>query len=210
MKLKNHSKFTHIVTIICFLLFVGIAYSIRVNNIILFDDPVISFIQGLESPTWTVIMKWFTAVGSVSVMTIIAICTCIMLYVVLKHRKELILFLGVVLGSVLMNIMLKNLFKRIRPDLHRLIEIEGFSFPSGHSMAAFSFYGILTYLLWKHIRPKVARIILLSISASLILLIGVSRIYLGVHYPSDIIGGYFISSAWLLICIICFERFKNR
>ncbi|HEY2493501.1 MAG TPA: phosphatase PAP2 family protein [Paenibacillus sp.] len=210
MKLKIHSSLIYILMILCLLMFVGIAFAIGGNRVTFFDNPIISFIQGLESPAWTGVMKWFTTVGSAGVMIIISICTLFILYVVFKHRQELILFFAVVLGSQFLNIMLKNIFKRIRPDLHRLIEIEGFSFPSGHSMAAFSFYGILTYLMWRHTRPRVARIILLTCSASMILLIGVSRVYLGVHYPSDIIGGYLASSAWILICIISFKRFKKR
>ncbi|MGF7045606.1 undecaprenyl-diphosphatase [Paenibacillus sp. DS2015] len=210
MKLKSHSKLTYMIMMLCLLLFVGVAYTIGGNRVTFFDDPIISYIQAAESPAWTRVMKWFTAIGSGKVMTIIAMGTLVILFVIFKHRQELILFCGVVLGSEFMNIMLKNIFRRARPDLHRLIEIEGYSFPSGHSMVAFSFYGILTYLLWRHTRPRIARIILLISSACMILLIGVSRIYLGVHYPSDVIGGYLASSMWLLICVIGFERYKKR
>ncbi|WP_233129807.1 phosphatase PAP2 family protein [Domibacillus epiphyticus] len=102
--------------------------------------------------------------------------------------------------------MLKLLFHRARPELHRLIEIIGFSFPSGHAMNAFTVFGILTFLLWRYISAKWARGMLICFSIVMILAIGVSRIYLGVHYPSDIIGGY----CALPFAIGFFQRYKEK
>jgi undecaprenyl-diphosphatase len=128
----------------------------------------------------------------------------------LKHRTELLLFGIVVIGTPLINRMLKQLFHRARPDLHRLIEIGGYSFPSGHAMSAFAVYGILTFLLWRHIPTRLGRTALIMISSIFILMIGASRVYLGVHYPSDIIGGYFASGFWLAISIWFFQRYKEK
>jgi undecaprenyl-diphosphatase len=132
------------------------------------------------------------------------------LYKVLHHRLELLLFIGVVVGSPILNLLLKEIFQRARPDLHRLIEIGGYSFPSGHAMNAFTVYGILTFLLWRHIFNRSGRTLLLLFSSFFIIMIGVSRIYLGVHYPSDIIGGYFASGFWLATSIWFFQWYMER
>ncbi|MFZ0446701.1 MAG: phosphatase PAP2 family protein [Bacillus sp. (in: firmicutes)] len=104
--------------------------------------------------------------------------------------------------------MLKQFFHRARPDLHRLIEIGGYSFPSGHAINVFTVYGIITFLLWRHIPSYLGRTIL--ISSGFIFMIGTSRIYLGVHYPSDIIGGYFASGFWLSLAIWFFQKYKEK
>src|SRR5690606_15912927 len=113
-------------------------------------------------------------------------------------------------GSTLLNIILKFIFQRSRPDINRMISEEGYSFPSGHSMAAFSLYGILTFLLWRHIQTRAGRTILLIINSLMILFIGISRIYLGVHYPSDVIGAYTASGVWLFTVIWCYQWLQER
>jgi len=117
------------------------------------------------------------------------------------------MFLLSVGGSEIWNIIIKNWMQRQRPNTHRLIEISGFSFPSGHSMAAFALYGTLTYLLWRHIPALAGRIAMIVIGVALTLLIGISRIYLGVHYPSDVFGGYLASATWLMLSIYIFEKY---
>ena len=104
----------------------------------------------------------------------------------------------------------RNFFQRARPDLHRLIEIGGYSFPSGHAMSAMAVYGTLAFLLWRHISTRFGRSLLIFFSAMMIFMIGISRVYLGVHYPSDIIGGYFASGFWLGAAIWSFQRYKEK
>ena len=91
-------------------------------------------------------------------------------YYVLKHQIELILFGSVVIGTPIINQILKQFFHRARPDLHRLIEIGGYSFPSGHAMNAFAVYGIITFLLWRHIPSRLGRTILILISSGFIIM----------------------------------------
>jgi undecaprenyl-diphosphatase len=185
------------------------AFFVSAHHIVRFDNAIISFITSFESPTLTSIMKFFTFIGSSKPIIVLSIVILIFLYKVLKHRSELILFIAVILGANILYASLKQIFHRARPDLHRLFEIGGYSFPSGHATIAFSLYGVLAFLLWRHITTGLGRTILILISILMILMIGISRIYLGVHYPSDILAGYFISGFWLTMAIWFFQRYKE-
>lgn len=210
MKLIRHLFSGFFVSLVSLIGFSCIAILISGQELSQFDHSVIALIQGFESPTLTLIMKIFTGIGSFPSVFVIAILVSLFLYFVLKHRGELILFGAVVIGTPIINQVLKQFFHRARPDLHRLIEIGGYSFPSGHAMNAFAVYVIIAYLLWRHIPSRFGRTILIILSTVFILMIGISRIYLGVHYPSDIIGGYFASSFWLTVAIWFFQRYKEK
>ncbi|WP_027416530.1 phosphatase PAP2 family protein [Aneurinibacillus terranovensis] len=174
-----------------------------------FDTVITALIQGFEAPAITSVMKFFTFIGSGSVVTVLTIMLSLFFSLVLKHRSELILFLVVVLGTYVFNEVLKHIFHRARPYLHRLIEVTGYSFPSGHSMESFAFYGVLTFLLWRHVSTRAGRTILILFSSLMILAIGISRIYLGVHYPSDVIGGYLAGGLWLTAAIWFYRRVRR-
>ncbi|WP_235427280.1 phosphatase PAP2 family protein [Cohnella kolymensis] len=198
------------VAFICAIGFAVIAVLIGENNIDWFDSAGISMIRGMESPGLTGVMKFFTFIGAGHPVSIITVFIGCALYFPLKYRWELVFFVGVVSGSALLNVVLKLLFHRARPTLNRIVEANGFSYPSGHSMAAFTLYGVLCYLLWKNIKNVIGRVALIAAASIIILTIGISRIYLGVHYPSDVIGGYLASCAWLAACIGFFENFRKN
>jgi undecaprenyl-diphosphatase len=145
-------------------------------------------------------MKGFTFAGSSLYEACIALLIALLL-IAIGYRRELIFFVGVIVCSGILNIVLKAIFQRTRPDIHRIVEASGYSYPSGHSMAAFTLYGITIYFLWKHARHAWLRVIIVLSGAAMILMIGISRIYLGVHYPSDVAGGYVIGS---------YERFLEK
>jgi undecaprenyl-diphosphatase len=188
-------------------LFVIMMVLVGADRIAWFDQSIINAVQGMENEGLTRIMKGFTFLGSSLVATLLSVIAFLFLWLVLRHRKELLMFLLSVGGSEIWNIIIKNWMQRQRPNTHRLIEISGFSFPSGHSMAAFALYGTLTYLLWRHIPALAGRIAMIVIGVALTLLIGISRIYLGVHYPSDVFGGYLASATWLMLSIYVFEKY---
>lgn len=180
------------------------------KKIVSFDDRISEYIQSLNSAVLTNIMKLFTFIGSGSVIAVIVIIALILFYAILRHRSELVLLIGVVVGSALLNVVLKIIFHRARPTINRLIEVSGYSFPSGHSMAAFTLYGILSFLLWKHISSYQGRTLLIIVSVLMIAMIGISRIYLGVHYPSDVLGGFLVSGIWLILSIWTFQKYQDR
>lgn len=101
--------------------------------------------------------------------------------------------------AVALNVLLKQLVQRPRPDGFRLIAETGYSFPSGHSMVAMAFYGLLAWMVWHYERDHFVRWLCVIGFGLVIALIGISRIYLGVHYASDVIAGFCVSLIWLAL-----------
>ena len=101
--------------------------------------------------------------------------------------------------AVALNVLLKQLVQRPRPDGFRLIAETGYSFPSGHSMVAMAFYGLLAWMVWHYERDRFVRWLCVIGFGLVIALIGISRIYLGVHYASDVIAGFCVSLIWLAL-----------
>ncbi|ASS65842.2 MULTISPECIES: phosphatase PAP2 family protein [unclassified Paenibacillus] len=190
-------------------LFAAWALLIGRHHAAVFDERVADAVQGIASHPLTAVMKGFTTAGSgpwvAGIMLVIAAALLL-----LGYRRELIFFAGVIVGSSLLNLLLKLVFRRARPDVHRIIDAAGYSFPSGHSMAAFTLYGITVYFLWKHLARFWMKAAAVSAGIAMILMIGISRIYLGVHYPSDVLGGYLISAAWLTASIGWYERYLKE
>lgn len=96
--------------------------------------------------------------------------------------------------------------QRPRPTEFRIVEETGYSFPSGHSMVSMAFYGYLVYLIYKYVKNKYIKWTSITLLSILIFLIGISRIYLGVHYTSDVVGGFLISIAYLIIYINIMDK----
>ncbi|EOB8225542.1 phosphatase PAP2 family protein [Staphylococcus aureus] len=151
------------------------------------DNEVYEFIYSSESFITTSIMLGATKVGEVWAMLCISLL--LVAYLMLKRHKIEALFFALTMAlSGILNPALKNIFDRERPTLLRLIDITGFSFPSGHAMGSTAYFGSSTYLL-NRLNQGNSKGILIGLCAAMILLISISRVYLGVHYPTDIIAG---------------------
>lgn len=190
--------------------FILLSYLVHAEHLAVFDQEIIYIVQGLETEWLTVVMEFFTYIGATRFILILTIVAFLFLFYVLKHRIEIFVLLSVVFCTPILNRLLKLYFHRARPDFNRLIEIGGYSFPSGHAMNAFSFYSILAFLLWRHVPTRVGRIAVIIASSVMILGIGISRVYLGVHYPSDILGGFLASGLWITAVIWFFQRCMEK
>ena len=181
-----------IVCIISFILLL-VTVILITNDNKYFDNYIINLFK-YKSDILTNIMKIITFLGS----ALSIILLTVLLIIVVKGKRNKILILINVIVTTLLNQLLKNVFQRGRP-IDSIIEESGYSFPSGHSMVSMAFYGFLIYLVHKsNIKYKGLIVGLLSV---LIVLIGISRIYLGVHYPTDVIGGFTLSLSYLLLFI---------
>ena len=107
-------------------------------------------------------------------------------------------------GGLALNVLLKVLFERSRPALPRVVEAAGYSFPSGHAMVSLCFYGMLAFLLMRRVASFAGRVLIVTAAVVLIGAIGLSRIYLGVHYPTDVAAGYAAGATWLAFCFSFF------
>lgn len=146
----------------------------------------------------TPIAKFITNFGGPIFLSTI----CIILFIIIKNKKiGLSIIMNIAIIAIL-NQVLKKILQRPRPTEFRIIEETGYSFPSGHSMVSMAFYGYLIYLIYKYIKNKYVKCISIVLLSILICSIGISRIYLGVHYTSDVLGGFLISVSYLIIYIM--------
>jgi undecaprenyl-diphosphatase len=152
----------------------------------------------------------FTEVGSPEAMT--GLAALVALGLLLRRRRLLALvWLLAMIGVPVLNLSLKSVFARDRPPFHDpVIEETTYSFPSGHSMVAIIAFGMLTYFLLAALSDRREKVIVVVLAALLVGAIGFSRIYLGAHYFSDVIGGYAVGGAWLSVCISGAELARRR
>lgn len=185
-----------------FIIFVFFIFEVITNNILIYDNAIYNFIiNTFQSNTMTNILKFITQFGSVLYFSIFSF-----LLVVLARRKKTKLLIPINICLVtLINIIIKEIIKRPRPSVTRLVTESGYSFPSGHAMTSIAFYGFLIYLIYKNIENKYYKWGLIILFSLLTFVIGFSRIYLGVHYTSDVISG-FIAGAIYLILFIKFTK----
>ena len=151
----------------------------------------------------TPIAKFITNFGG-AIFLVIATIT---LFIVIKNKKIGISILSNVAIVTVLNQLIKRILQRPRPTEYRIIEETGYSFPSGHSMVSMAFYGYFIYLIYKYVKNKYVKWISIILLSLLICLIGISRIYIGVHYTSDVLGGFLISISYLIIYISAANKF---
>ena len=123
----------------------------------------------------------------------------LLIFLICKKYKDFIIFLLAPLLTQNMYFFIKSIIARPRPPIEmRLIEIKHYSFPSGHSIMSMVLYGLLIYFVYKYVKNRILKIALISVLSILIIAIGFSRVWLGVHFPTDVIGGFALG-----ICCLC-------
>lgn len=164
-----------------------------------FDTSWLLWIHQFANPSLDAMMLTITKLGNPSFVVPTAGVALGLLW--LRHyRQEAKIFALACLGAFILNTGLKLVFTKPRPELwHRLIKETSYSFPSGHALGSMVLYGLLAYLVVNHY-PKFAKIIY-TFAVILIAIIGISRLYLGVHWPTDIIAGYGVGFLWLTLSI---------
>jgi undecaprenyl-diphosphatase len=167
------------------------------------DTAILQRIYELHTPLLNQIMTGITFLGNGSTLIYLSCIVGIFLLVSRKFASAFTLVI-VASGGIGLNIWLKNVFARVRPALwERIVDAGNYSFPSGHAMVSLVVYGFIGYLLIANFRSWSS--VILFFTALLILAIGFSRLYLGVHWPTDIIAGYAAGLVWLISCILSLE-----
>lgn len=202
--MKKHKKW--FISSLCIILFLLIGlYLINIKDNIV-DKTIYDLVISTKSNIMTIIFKIITTLASVKFMLLA--CIIVLFLKKLKHLRFLIILN--VINDTLLNTILKLIFKRERPFDLMIIEESGYSFPSGHTMVAAIFYGFIIYLVSKSKYKKKTKIVINTILTILILLIGISRIYLGVHYATDVIASYLVSISYLIIFTHFIEKYQKK
>lgn len=192
------------------LLFVVVAHEVIWEKEEELDLSILNYLADrIINDRLTAIMEAVTYFASANFLQI-AYAALLIIYVVSKNTKRAVEIAAIGLGGFVLNYLMKISFRRIRPPQPLIEPLQNFSFPSGHATSAFIFYGLLAYLIWKSKMPKLFKYISATILVLFSLVIGFSRIYLRLHYPSDVAAGFCIGFAWLLLSIYLFDRVKKK
>lgn len=187
-------------------LFGELAGTIREAHPLAFDEPILRFMQRNASGALDSLMLFASQVGSGHVVGFVDVLVWILL-LVRRRWIDALFWLLATGGAALLNMLAKHGYARTRPDLWPSIAPEtSFSFPSGHAMQSAALAAALVVLLW----PTAARLPAVIAGALLVLLVGTSRVYLGVHFPSDILAGWSASLAWVIGLSFVFYRHAIR
>jgi len=185
--------------IVSLLFFAWLANEVLEGELQHFDTVTRNGVHQLASPGLTATMQAVSFLGSAVFLT--AATILIVIWFVLRHwRREAVLFTVTMIGAAILNTTLKLTFRRSRPvPYFNLLAPESYSFPSGHALASFCFYGALATILSAKIRNRRLRVAIWLFAGAMFLLIGFSRIYLGVHYTTDVLAGYSAALIWVLV-----------
>lgn len=203
-KLQQYFLIAALVGLLPFLYFAIVGYA-GWTNVTVQDYKISAFFYNLHNPVRNFIATWVTHLADRIAQTAVTVLVVVVLFIFRKWRTALWYGLTVLLGADYLNSFVKDIYQRVRPDqIEPLVEIDGYAFPSGHSMGAMIVYGGLLFLTLRLLKRKSARWLLGVLTGVLILVIGLSRIYLAVHYPSDVIGGFSLGFSWLCLSIALF------
>ncbi|QED36905.1 phosphatase PAP2 family protein [Antarcticibacterium arcticum] len=198
-------------------IFISLTETLHSDALAKYDCKITEFVISYRTPPLNKFLQFITEVGDFYGYLVIAIVSTIIFYLKFKNWRYVVEIFFVLIVSGLSNVALKNVINRARPSAEHLVSVETLSYPSGHAMSAIAFYGFLIYLVYTFKLKSWIKIGLIFLFTFLILAIGISRIYLGVHFPSDVVGGYIAGFIWVIFCIVLFhiidllrKRRKNR
>jgi membrane-associated phospholipid phosphatase len=181
--------------------FLAIAKYIFLDNKQEFDSLAFAFINHYINHSTTQVMLFFTTFGNYQVLVAANLLLTAYFLFIRRHKWYSIKIPSIALSSVVVMSLLKVIFNRSRPLMPLLEPARGLSFPSGHAMSSVTFFGLLIYYVYRKQKNPLVRFLLISLLVLLILMIGLSRIYLRVHYASDVLAGFCAGIIWLIIAI---------
>jgi undecaprenyl-diphosphatase len=174
-----------------------------------FDVWADNFITRYINDGNTEIMKVFSFLGDHRFLIPVNLSLIFYFLFIKKHRWYSIKIPAVAISGVVLMFILKHLFNRERPLTPLLEPARGLSFPSGHSLMSFTFYGLMIYLVWTNIENKLLSSVLVTGLLLIILFIGISRIYLEVHYATDVIAGFCMGLMWLVLSLYILDKMER-
>jgi len=192
------------------IIFFVLAREVRQQDTLSFDELTLREINQHADLQFDRFFAGVTQLGGVFAGVLITVALATIFALRKQWRRVLIVVAGMG-GVLILNVSLKLLFERVRPDLWQQIVVEtSFSFPSGHAMASAGLAFLIGYFVWRSMFPRWMKRVLYALLIVYIILIALSRLYLGVHYPTDIIGGWLISIAWMTAIIPLITHYRSK
>lgn len=186
-------------------LFVELTDTLESEVLASYDTQITDYVISHRSPGLTKYLLFVTNVGDFYGYVVVVGIFLIMSILVFKRWTYMLQIVFVLALSAVSNLILKRFVDRARPGIEHMVSVETLSYPSGHAMSAMAFYGFLIYLFYRFKINFFLKSAIILVLATLILSIGLSRIYLGVHFPSDIAGGYIAGLIWVVFCVLLFN-----
>lgn len=184
------------------LFFAWLANEVLEGDTQYFDERARFLLHQAASPPLTALMQTVTMFGAAWVLLALGFCV-VLGFLLAGWRRAALLFLFTMAGAAVLNFVLKWSFHRTRPTAFFNTPLpSSYSFPSGHAMLSFCFYGVFAALLTARISSRPARFVIWLVATFLVVLIGISRVYLGVHYSSDVLAGYAGALVWVMAVVV--------
>ncbi|MGE7601966.1 phosphatase PAP2 family protein [Peribacillus sp. NPDC097675] len=203
-------KYTRVaIILICLVVFILFMNEVQRGNTVSFDNNISKIFTGVANTYWLPFFKTITYLGSSIFIGCGSVVLVLFLWFIKKDYWAMAIVSIGVAGGDLIKRTLKNFIQRDRPE-HSLVEAQGFSFPSGHSMVGMIFFCMVAYFILKEIKSTSLKWAVRSGFLFLVLLIGMSRIALGVHFPSDVLAGYALGLAYGICCLSVYQWLKQK
>jgi membrane-associated phospholipid phosphatase len=185
-------------------LFLGtVVLTVFVHGLTGLDNTIREWVIQRRSDGWTTTLTVISTLGSSLILAPIAVVVALVLRM-RGHRSDALLVSATTLGALVLGPLLKTVIERPRPTGDHVVQVNSWAYPSGHSLTSMAVLGVLTVLAVRHIRLLAARAAATATGVLLIAAVGVSRVYLGVHWPTDVLAGWLIGSMLLALCLILF------
>lgn len=198
-----------LVPVAALVLFAWLAEEVLKADTERFEAFIRTAVHRLSSPPLTQIMQAFSFLGAAAVLVAMSVLTIVLLSY-FRHAREAILLAVTMAGAVGLDVVLKHAFHRPRPVPFFGTSPHSYSFPSGHALGSLCFYATMAAILSAHVRRRGARLCIWIVAVLLIGIVGFSRIYLGVHYPSDVVAGYCAAISWVGALSLVNKGIANR
>ncbi len=189
-------------------LFIELTENLKTEVLADYDTRITQYIITFRTPARTQFFLFVTDLGGLYGYLIVLAIWALLSYAIFKSCKYVAQTTLVLVLASVSNMTHKRFIDRARPGIEHLVSVETLSYPSGHAMGAMAFYGFLIYLIYTFKINKFLKLGLITILIVLILSIGISRIYLGVHFPSDVAGGFIAGFIWVIFCILIFNMIR--
>lgn len=209
MKLRK-SPITYVLIVISACIFIYFALAVKSRETLRFDQNISSFLLGLLKENSYPFFKALNVIGSFKGIGLIALIVIFLLWLKKRDYLGMAVFTLTVATGALLNDYVKDAIARPRPETPHLVHVKSFSFPSGHAMMGIILYVLIAYFLVSNIQSRAGKWLVMFLAFMMIIMLGVSRIVLQVHYPSDVAAGFALGLAWVLIGLIIYEFFRGK